>query len=285
MVNVVDEMSRALEALARWELLAEVAARLVEAAAVAVIALALLVFLKGSMRGLAYARVLDPGSVEAMYRITRNIVLIGLLLVVTYILTGSQFLLLLAVAAVAALMISGWDAFSNLVSYYVIVVSRMIGRDEYLVMPNGIHGRVKEIRPFYVVLENRYGYYMVPNSQILRSGKLSRKDLSYYRINIRLWGLQDPALIERVEDIVMDILAASKEEGILTGKANTVVDEISEDSVTLRVVIALPDPEPRPEKASSLIVRLSKRLREAGISHTITFEEPEGYEQRWGAIE
>jgi small-conductance mechanosensitive channel len=287
MVQAGEELlARLREALAAgWA--EEVAVKAAEVAGVVLAALAMLLLSRRFVEGLVRARVIDPGSKEYAYAITRNLILVGALLLAVYVATGSQFLMILVAIGATALLFSSWDALSNLVSYYIILGSKMVSRDEYLVLPNGIHGKVKEIKPFYIVLENRYGYYMVPNSQIVRSGKLTRKEMSYFRLSIRLWGLSDHSLIERVKERIQEeVYTALREVAYkYARKPSVVIDEISEDSVTLRVVISLPDPEPRPERVSELIMSLSSKLREAGMSHTITFEEPEGYEQRWAAVE
>ena len=281
---VVSNLSRMVEDTG---LLQTTVIKAVEIVVLAIITLVLLGAAKGFFRGLVRAKVLDPGSLSYVYPFTRNLILLAALLVAVYILTGSRFLLILATVGAAAVLLSSWDALANLISYYVILGSRMVSKDEYIVLPNGIHGKVKDIRPFYILLENRYGYYMVPNTQIVRSGKLSRKELSYFRLSVRLWGLTDQPYIERIKVMIAEEVEQALRELAYGSMAShsILVDEISEDSITLRIIFSTQDPEPKPEKVSQLIMELSSRLRSKGISHSITFEEPEGYEQRWAAVE
>lgn len=282
-----QRVAQAVSQMLESEAARAIAIKAAEVLAIAVLAVIALWAAKGFIRGLALARVIDPGSVGYVYSLTRNILLVAAAMLMVYVATGSQLLMILVLIAVTATLFSGWDALANLIGYYVILGSRMVSKDEYIVLPNGIHGRVKEIRPFYIVLENRYGFYIVPNAQIVRSGKLTRKDMSYFRLSIRMWGITDHALIERMkENIREDLEAVLREMAYLSSTGYTIlVDEISEDSVTFRVIFSLPDPEPRPEKVGDLIMRLSMLLKKRGISHSITFEEPEGYEQRWAAVE
>ncbi len=240
----------------------------------------------GMLSGLVQARVIDRSSRETIYRITKAAVYLAIILTIIFIFTGSTFVMALLLVALFGVIIASWDIIANLASYYIIIGLRLVGQGEYIVLPNGIHGKVRDIKPLHIILESPHGLYSIPNITIIRDGMLQRRETFSFRVTVRVWGLQDVHHIENVREIVRSVVSMRAKELLESmTKPNLFIDEVTDDSVTMKIVINTPGARPRLDKLSQLIVELSKRLRESGYSHTITFETPEGYGQRWRAVE
>lgn len=266
-------------------LLIEAGMKLLEIAVVLIFGLMAVLFLKGLSRRLIAARILDEANAGPFYRLSRDIILVVMVLLTIYILTGSRFIILVIAVLMAALILASWDLLMNLAAYYAIIVTRIVSKQEYVVLPNGVRGWVRDVRPLFTIIETRHGVYSVPNIVIVRLGVMSKREPSYYRITLRVWGLQSSRqLIDNTKSIIESVIAERLSEEERTAALHRIIiDEISEDSVTLRLIIGMPHTEPRPEKVAEFMQKFSERLQEHGINHSITLEEPEGYEQRWGA--
>jgi len=281
-IDVAGIMDLLLQEAARGD----IAWRLALSFLVVVGGLVALRLFQGMLSGLVQARVIDRSSRETIYRITKAAVYMAIILTIIFIFTGSTFVMALLLVGFFGLIIASWDIISNLVSYYIIIGMRLVGQGEYLVLPNGIHGKVRDIKPLHIILESPHGLYSIPNIVVIRDGMLQRRETFSFRITVRVWGLQDVHHIENVKEIVRSVVSMRAKELLESmTKPLLFIDEVSDDSVTIKIVINTPGARPRLEKLSQLIVELSKRLRESGYSHTITFETPEGYGQRWRTVE
>ncbi|MCE4603981.1 MAG: mechanosensitive ion channel [Aeropyrum sp.] len=261
-----------------------VAMKVLESALIIIGALLAILFIRGLSRRLLAARILDEANVSSFYRLARDVILISSTLVILYILTGSRFVILVIAILLAALLLATWDLLMNIASYYAIIITRIVSRGEYIVLPNGVRGIVRDVKPLFTTVETKYGVYSVPNTVFVRFGVMSKRETSYYRLTLRVWGLPSTQLIENVRNAVDSVIESFvPREDKAVAMHRLVIDEVSEDSVTVRLIVSMPHTEPKPEKLAPLIESLSRRLQEHGINHSITVEEPEGYEQRWGA--
>ncbi len=264
----------------------DIAWRLVLSFSVVIGGLIALRLFQGMLSGLVQARVIDRSSKDTIYRITKAAVYMAIILTIIFIFTGSTFVMALLLVGFFGVIIASWDIIANLASYYIIIGLRLVGQGEYLVLPNGVHGKVRDIKPLHIILESPHGLYSIPNITIIRDGVLQRRETFSFRVTVRVWGLQDVHHIENVKEIVRSVVSMRAKELLESmTKPGLFIDEISDDSITVKIVINTPGARPRLEKLSQLIVELSKRLRESGYSHTITFETPEGYGQRWRTVE
>ncbi|WP_131159665.1 mechanosensitive ion channel domain-containing protein [Aeropyrum pernix] len=274
-----------LEALLpSYESLIEISMRLGEALLVLIAGLAAVLFVRSLSRRLTAARILDETSVSPFYRLSRDLIVLITVMISFYIVTGSRFIIILIAVLLAAILLATWDLLMNMAAYYAIIITRIVSRDEYIIMPNGVRGWVRDIRPLFVIVETKYGVYHVPNSMMLRLGVLTKRERSYYRLTVRVWGLPSQQLIDNVRDaldnVVNTLLPEDERSAVMK---RVIIDEISEDSATVRIIVGMPHTEPKPERLADFVERLSRRLQEHGINHSITLEEQEGYEQRWGA--
>nr|WP_232502347.1 mechanosensitive ion channel domain-containing protein [Aeropyrum camini] len=270
--------------LPSYESLIEISMRLAEAFLVVLAGLAAVLFVRSLTRRLTAARILDESSASPFYRLSRDLIVLITIMVALYVVTGSRFIIILIAVLLAAILLATWDLLMNMAAYYAIIITRIVSRDEYIIMPNGVRGWVRDVRPLFVIVETKYGVYHVPNSTMLRLGVLTKRERSYYRLTVRVWGLPSQQLIDNVKDAldnVVNTLLPEEERSVVMKRV--IIDEISEDSVTIRVIVGMPHTEPRPERLADFVERLSRRLQEHGINHSITLEEQEGYEQRWGA--
>lgn len=231
--------------------------------------------------------ILDIGSGGAVKRITGIVILTFSVLLATYVLTGSSSILFMVLLVAGVALLSGLDVFSNLVSYYVITSTRLISRGQYIFLPNGPHGVVREIRPLYTIVENDQGSYAIPNTAFLKSGRLTLEVVSPVRLVVKVIGFQDMSEVDKVITLVKESVSESRDILISPSKGSNpevVIDEISEDSIVLRITLSLPGPRPNLSKLTSLIQSMASQLKDLGYTYTIALELPEGYEQRWRVV-
>ncbi|MEB3780081.1 MAG: mechanosensitive ion channel [Desulfurococcales archaeon] len=234
---------------------------------------------------LVESRVLDRVYYDRIYRVTQLVVAIIAFLAVIYYMTGEHVLIYIIAGLVIIIAASSWEIIANIVSFYVILFSRLVTRGDYVMLPNGSHGRVREITLLYSLVETPQGVYAVPNLEFVRRGRLQFKEPSYIRVTIRIWGFEDPEVVEDLRSIVHNTIEeASREVLAHTGAIRVYVDEISMDSVVLKAVIPVPGPRPNIARLTSMLIELANALKETGYSYTIGFEMPEGYEQRWRSV-
>ena len=268
--------------------LVQPAIRIATAILIVVIAAVILNIYRGILDRLASGGIIDTASAARVYRITSLALLSFAALLAGYTLTGSMPLLILVLVVVSLLMLSGIDVFANLIGYYIITTSRLVAKGQYILVPNGPHGVVKEIKPLYTVVEDQHGSYAIPNISLLRSGRLMLESTSPIRLVIRVWGFQEVQEVDSIRSLIEEVvLKNSREITAKTGeegKPRVVIDEMSEDSVTVKVTMVMPGPRPNLSRLTNLIIDLARQLKDSGHSYTITLEEPEGFEQRWRLI-
>ncbi len=252
---------------------------------VVILALVFLAVYRRILLRLVESRVLDRLYYDRIYRVTQLVVAIIVFLTVGYYVTGEHTLVYIIAGLVIIVAASSWEIIANLVSFYVILFSRLVTRGDYIMLPNGSHGRIREITLLYSLIETPQGVYAIPNLAFIRSGRLQFKEPSYVRINIRVWGFEDPEVVDDIRAVVQSTIEEASREALAhSGAIRVYVDEISMDSVVLKAVIPVPGPRPNVARLTTMMVELANTLKETGYSYTIGLETMEGYEQRWKSI-
>ncbi|MEB3773899.1 MAG: mechanosensitive ion channel family protein [Desulfurococcales archaeon] len=237
------------------------------------------------LRRLVTARVLDRLYYEKLYRVTELIVFVITLLTVTYFLTGEHALIYVIAGLILIVAAASWQIIASIVSFYILLFSRIIGRGDNIILPGGPQGRVREINLLYTVLETSQGLYAVPNLEIVKSGRLLLKDITHIRVVARVWGFEDPSVVPDIKASIQEALEEMVRELAVHGAVPRIyIDEVSMESATFKTIIPVTGPRPNLVRVSDVLVVLANALKELGYSYTITLEHPEGYEQRWRTI-
>ncbi|MCE4613805.1 MAG: hypothetical protein F7C07_08285 [Desulfurococcales archaeon] len=253
--------------------------------AVILISLLALSAVKGLLNRLVSQRLLETAHKERLEKIAELTVLIALLIVLGYIATGSPLLVYIFLAMIVIILASNWEIIANMASYYVMLLTRMVSRGEYIMLPGGPHGWVREITPLYTLVENTHAIYAVPNLRIVRNGKLHVKEPITIRVSVRVWGFEDVEAVTVVEGVVKETIEDWGRDVVAQmGGIRVYTDEISTDSVVIKAQLPVPGPTVNLAKMSHLLKELANALKETGYSFNISLEQPEGFEQRWRVI-
>ncbi len=249
-----------------------------------IIILFLMVY-KRILNRLVNIRVLDRVYYEKLYRVTELAVFIVAILAITYYITGENILVYVIAGMILIVAASSWQIIASLVSFYILLFSRIVNRGDYIILPGGPQGRVRDINLLYTVLETPHGVYAVPNLEIVRQGRLLLRDVSQMRIVVRIWGFEDPSIVSDLRLKIAEVLEERLSEVAIHGAIPRIyVDEVSMDSVTFKAVIPVSGPRPNLSRLSDILVVMANSLKELGYSYTITLEHTEGYEQRWRTV-
>ncbi len=250
-----------------------------------VIIILFLMIYKRILHRLVNIRVLDRIYYEKLYRVTELAVFIVAILAITYYITGEHVLVYVIAGMVLIVAASSWQIIASLVSFYILLFSRIVNRGDYIILPGGPQGRVRDINLLYTVLETPHGVYAVPNLEIVRQGRLLLRDVSQMRMVVRIWGFEDPSIVGDLRLKIAEVLEERLSEVAIHGAIPRIyVDEVSMDSVTFKAVIPVSGPRPNLSRVSDILVVMANSLKELGYSYTITLEHTEGYEQRWRTV-
>ena len=247
--------------------------------------LVLLAAYRRILKRLVDIRVLDRVYYEKLYRVTELALFIVALLSITYYVTGEHAVVYVIAGMILIVAASSWQIIASLVSFYILLFSRLISRGDYVILPGGPQGRVREINLLYTTLESPNGVYAVPNLELVRRGRLLLKDTTQLRIVVRIWGFEDTSIITDLRLRVAEVLEeVARSITIHAATPRVYIDEVSADSVTMKIDLPVSGPRPNMARASDVIMALANALKELGYSFTITMESVEGYEQRWRAV-
>ncbi len=247
--------------------------------------LVLLAAYRRILRRLVDVRVLDRVYYEKLYRVTELALFIIALLSITYYVTGEHAVVYVIAGMILIVAASSWQIIASLVSFYILLFSRLISRGDYIILPGGPQGRVREINLLYTTLESPNGVYAVPNLELVRRGRLLLKDTTQLRIVVRIWGFEDTSIISDLRLRIAEVLEeVGRSITVHAASPRVYIDEVSADSVTIKIDLPVSGPRPNMARASDVIMALANALKELGYSFTITMESVEGYEQRWRTV-
>ncbi len=252
----------------------EIIVRIVISLIIVIIGIIILAMIKGLFRRIETARVTEKATLENMYKLISTSVTIVLIFLIIYVLTRQAIIVIFILGVILIILASSWEVIANIAAYYAILSARLIAKGDYIILPNGIEGRVREITPLFTHIDGETRVYAVPNLLLLKQGRIGVKDPIKLEIIVRVWGIDDPDKIEGIIDLVRNKVAtAGRDIMAIPEAARASIDEISVDSVSFRVELYAPGPKPNKIKLGRLLQEISVALRETGYSYTLTIEE------------
>ena len=267
------------------ELIDKVPRPIIDSVVLIIVATLILYMFNKFLLRLVNLRVLDRVYYERLYRITQLITIIIVVTAIIYYFTGEQTLMYIIAGGFLIAAASNWEIIADAAGFYVILFTRMISRGDYIVLPDGSQGRVRDITLLYTILEAPHGVYNIPNRRIVRYGKLRLKDTALMRLNIRIWGFDDPSVIDDLVDMVKEALEdAAKNIALYQGTIKVYVEEASLDSAVIKALIPVSGPRPNITRFGDVILEMLSALKDTGYSVNISLELTEGFEQRWRTV-
>ncbi|MCE4624347.1 MAG: mechanosensitive ion channel family protein [Desulfurococcales archaeon] len=217
---------------------------------------------------------MSEASIENMYSLIKSATIIVTLFIILYILTQQQAIAYFILGVILILIAASWEVIANVASYYVILISRGLNKGD-LVSIDDIVGKVREINPFFVVVEGEDGVYKIPNRVVLHKMVKMPVEPAIVTLNIRIWGLDDPevarSIIQRIEDEI-----ATLTRPLVTSprhlQLESSVEELSSDSVTISIKLPVPGRKVSRRKFNRLLEDLAVSLKETGYSFTISLQ-------------
>lgn len=223
----------------------------------------------------------DTRSVNNMYKLIKTATSIVIFFLVLYTLTQASVIVLFILGIILIMIAASWEVIANVAAYYVVLINRRIGKGDLIEIEYNnmrIIGRIREINPFFTTIESSKGVFSIPNLALLRYPSRTPGPTGELTINVRIWGVDDPdtirSIVRRLEDEIA-VLSRPIVPSPRHLRVHLLIDELSNDSVSLRVVIPLPSQEVNREKFNRLLEDLAVTLKETGYSFSISLPLPE----------
>jgi len=210
------------------------------------------------------------------------ITIIILLVAVSYALTKSEAAWVTIAAIVIVLIVASWDYIINTIAYFFLLSTHYISQGDYVVIGNGIEGRVREITSFYTIVEEKGKVRHVPNRDLITKGFAVVSEPSYVRITVKVSGLSGPEDVDEIKHGIENALSMktgdlfSLHHGTGISPVFKVYPKIiGNDSAVLTVEVPIPSPSPHliMKRISSLIYPIASILRDSGYNFTVEIEE------------
>ena len=255
--------------------------RLIEALIILAVGGVFLYLIRKILEKISTTAGVDTRSVRNMYKLLKTASIIVIAFLVLYTLTQASIIVLFILAIIIVMTAASWEAIASLAAYYVILTNRRLGPGDYIEViyrNERIAGRIREINPFFTVLESPQGVYSIPNIQLLRTPTRVPGPSVDAVINIRVWGIDDPDTARAIVKRISEELPALSKPIVPSPRhlqTNILIDEITSDSITLRALVPLPSQKLPRAKFNQLLEDLAVLLRETGYSFSISLEAPE----------
>ncbi len=172
----------------------------------------------------------------------------------------SQYIAYGVLILFAVALISIRDVIANYISYYVIVLSRVIStRDVVHLRDSDIRGRVTRITPMYTEIRTDEGHIVrIPNYNLLRTPIMIYRGLYRICIMLRIRG-KGRVNVKEIEDRIRSFLERYGE--IDKSKPPEIVlSDLSEEECYMRITVYVANPERVSRVAMDLVERLKRVL-------------------------
>lgn len=184
--------------------------------------------------GLVEKGALSMGAYERVKEVVLAAVYATALLVAVSLVTGSTLVLYFLVAVFFVLMIAGIEPLSNLVSYYLILITGLVTVGSTVSIA-GHTGRVRGIRLTHIELREENGRIVrVPNKQVFREATVIYGSIYPVSVTVRIHGIPD---IEEETRMLMEIALQFKERVVSERPVVKIID-ISEGYADFEVTIS-----------------------------------------------
>ncbi len=226
-----------------------------------IIGIIVVVIIDSWLKRLTERNVISPAASDKIRRIVNVLFLIFLSLVVLYIATSSNVLLIIVLIGFAITLAASWRLIEDIVHHYAIILSRYIAQGEHVEV-GGIRGRIKSIDLLHTVIRGDDGSILViPNSIVMRSPV---RHVGMERtIDIRAtFTISRPSDLNDIEEKIDTILATRFKHAPRAGEYSLSIEKIDAGSVTYRLRTTYLGVEKREAIASSLSRHLYEGLIE-----------------------
>ncbi len=230
---------------------------------------------------MAATRTIESTAIEKLYRIAVTITAIILVVIIAYTLTKSEAAWIAAAIITAVIVFASWDYIVNILAYFFILSTHYVSQGDYIIVGNGIEGRVREITSFYTVLEEKGKVKHIPNKDLISKGFTIVGEPSFVKINVKVSGLSGPEDIDEIKHAIENSLSMktgdlfSFHQGMQVSPMIRVYPKtIGSDSAIFVVEVPIPSPSPHLvlRRISSLIYPIASVLRDSGYNFTVEIE-------------
>jgi len=260
--------------------------RLVASAIIVLVGLFLVALSRKVFERIARARSKDRKTIENTQKMIEISIIIVTIFLVIYVLTQQTIIVLFLLGVLLVLIGASWEVVANLAAYYVILMNQRPSKGDYVAV-HGFAGRVRDITPFFTLIDNDESVQAVPNRLLLGKGVTVFKEPSIVTVAVRVWGFEDPEVVESLLSVIRSRLLETLKDAIaVPGEAELYIDEITMDGVVIKIDVPMPGYpiKPNKRKIALLLREVAAALKETGYSFSVSVEKPNGMQARWRTI-
>ena len=226
-----------------------------------IIGIIIVILVDMQLKKLTERNVISPAASDKIRRAVNASFLIFLFLVLLYIATSSNVLLVIVLLGLAAGFAASWRVIENIIDHYAIILSRHIAQGEHVEI-NGVKGRIKSIDLMHTIIRSDDGSLVVIPNNVMLSSMVKHVGMER-SLNIRLkLSVSNPNDLNSIEEKIGVVLATRFKHAPRTGEYNLFIEDIDASSVTYKLITTYLGGEGREIVASSLIRQLYEGLLE-----------------------
>jgi small-conductance mechanosensitive channel len=212
------------------------------------------------LRRMAEKNIITTPVSERLSRLFSIIVygVAGLFIIYFYVGVGQILYVLIVLALI--FLVYAWEPMSNVMSYYAIVLSRLVSPGDYVFI-DGVSGRIRDIGKLSVTIRTPNGDLVsIPNRTILSRVLRKMSDLSTASIIVHVDNYEDPDKLEEIEKKIREIIVLRYKHGIMTVEPTVSLISANRHRATYMVTVSLTGYEPRIPHLSNLVKLLTTEL-------------------------
>ncbi len=225
-------------------------------------------------------RVRERRAAENTFRMVKAVVASVTFLLILYVITKQVIVVYFILVAIVVVMLASWELIANLMSYYAILLYEVVTPGEYVEIGE-YSGRVREVTPLYTIVEDDYGVYAVPNRLLVSKGRRLRREPVVVTVTVRVWGLEEPRSLEDLLQGIRERLEpALRMISAVPSEVTHYIDEISADSVSIKLEVLMPGPRVSKARLDSLLREIAAFMWSTGYSFSVSVESVGGWRVR-----
>ena len=253
----------------------EILMRLLASLAILIISIIILLIIKNILFRIAEARGRDRRAIENTYRMIKASLGIVTFFLIVFIITQQAIIALFLLGVILVVLAASWEIIANIISYYSILLYQVIERGEYVKI-GPFEGVVRDITPIFTLLEDEYGVVAVPNRLVVTKGRILIREPVKVVFSLKVWGLDDPKSLDNLLASIRDRLEPSlRAISAIPGEVSMYIDEISGDSVSIKLEVLLPGPKVGRARIESVLREVASFMWGTGYSFSVAIEKPE----------
>ena len=269
--DYVASMLESIKMLASQEILMRLLASLV----ILIISITILLIIKNILFRIAEARGRDRRAIENTYRMIKASLGTVTLFLIIFILTQEAIIAIFLLGVILVVLAASWEIIANIVSYYSILLYQVLERGEY-VRVGSFEGVVRDITPLFTLIEDEYGVVAVPNRLVVTKGRVLIREPVKVVFSLKVWGLDDPKSLDSLLSSIRERLEPSlRAISAIPGEVSMYIDEISGDSVSIKLEVLLPGPKVGRARVEAVLREVASFMWGTGYSFSVAIEKPE----------